>query len=580
MISLASLTIFVVPLIALLISHDAIVGEIERGTMTLLLSYPIRRRQVLLGKFLGHLAILAFATCVGYGLAALALVAMLGGIGGESWTAFATMTASSVLLGAVFVAIGYLVSALARDRGTAAGIAIGIWLVFVVIYDMALLGILVADQGHYVSGSALNALLLFNPTDAYRILNLSGSTEIAAASGMAGSVQSVALAPMALIAALDATAEADGACRTRLLAEGTVKPHLKIGLLASLLVLGACQRAPEPPPAPFAMTEEVMGRYCGMNILEHAGPKGQVILARYDEPIWFSSARDTIAAFASSIVIPSSKWLFTSLPGRQAGRSPVRTTGLMPARPSSSSAAIAKAAWERPKPCRFRRKRRRGPSPATMAAGWSASTPFRATTYWTSRTAAAIRRSSPPGRSIDMISETMTRRRMIAISAAAAGMALLPPHGKAAQEGVTWQGEAMGAQASLVIHHPDRAMALKLTNDVVAEVRRLERIFSLYMDDSDLTRLNRQRFLIAPPRELVDILRQSREVWTLTGGAFDPTVQPLWDAYRRHFSTSGAAEAGPSAQIVRECVGRGGLDRVACIDQPDRPVGARRGTDA
>ncbi|KQU97111.1 hypothetical protein ASD99_15640 [Mesorhizobium sp. Root695] len=203
-ISLASLTIFVVPLIALLISHDAIVGEIERGTMTLLLSYPVRRRQVLLGKFLGHLGILAFATCVGYGLAALALAATDKGIGGESWTAFATMTASSVLLGAVFVAIGYLVSALARDRGTAAGIAIGIWLVFVVIYDMALLGILVADQGHHVSGGALNALLLFNPTDAYRILNLSGSNEIAAASGMAGSVQSVALAPLALIAALAA----------------------------------------------------------------------------------------------------------------------------------------------------------------------------------------------------------------------------------------------------------------------------------------------------------------------------------------------------------------------------------------
>lgn len=115
---------------------------------------------------------------------------------------------------------------------------------------------------------------------------------------------------------------------------------------------------------------------------------------------------------------------------------------------------------------------------------------------------------------------------MIAISAAAAGMALLPPRCKAAQEAVTWQSKAMGAQASLVIHHPDRAMALKLTNDVVAEVRRLERIFSLYMDDSDLTRLNRQRFLIAPPRELVDILRQSREVWTLTAGAFDPTLRP------------------------------------------------------
>jgi Cu-processing system permease protein len=204
-ISLASLTIFIVPLIALLISHDAIVGEIERGTMTLLLSYPVRRRQVLVGKFLGHLAILAFATCVGYGLAAIALL-VTGKvmIGAGDWAACMTMTASSVLLGAVFVAIGYLVSALVADRATAGGIAIGIWLIFVVLYDMALLGLLVADQGRAVSGGTLDALLLFNPTDAYRLFNLAGSGNIAAASGMAGAVQTAALAPAALLAALAA----------------------------------------------------------------------------------------------------------------------------------------------------------------------------------------------------------------------------------------------------------------------------------------------------------------------------------------------------------------------------------------
>ncbi len=203
-ISLASLTIFIVPLIALLISHDAIVGEIERGTMTLLLSYPVRRRQVLFGKFTGHLAILAFATCVGYGLAAIALLATGKAVGAESWAAFMAMTASSVLLGAVFVAIGYLVSALVADRATAGGIAIGIWLIFVVLYDMVLLGLLVADQGRMISGGTLDALLLFNPTDAYRLLNLSGSGDIAAASGMAGAVQTAALTPAVLLAALAA----------------------------------------------------------------------------------------------------------------------------------------------------------------------------------------------------------------------------------------------------------------------------------------------------------------------------------------------------------------------------------------
>jgi len=169
-----------------------------------------------------------------------------------------------------------------------------------------------------------------------------------------------------------------------------------------------------------------------------------------------------------------------------------------------------------------------------------------------------------------MISAPMTRRRLIGISAAAAGMALLPPHGRAAPApaAVTWEGEAMGAQASLVIHHPDRARAERLVQATVAEVRRLERIFSLYRDDSDLTLLNRQGFLVMPPQEMVDILRQSRAAWERTGGAFDPTVQPLWDAYRRHFAAPGASEAGPAAEVVRVALAGVGLDRVAC--SPDR----------
>jgi Cu-processing system permease protein len=201
-VSLSSLTIFLLPLIALLISHDAIVGEMERGTMLLLLSYPVARWQVLIGKFVGHLAILAFATLLGYGAAAGALVTTGAEIDAESWTAFASMIGSSVLLGAVFIAVGYLVSALVRDRGTAGGIAIGIWLMFVLIYDMALLGLLVVDQGQNVSGGVLNALLLLNPTDIYRILNLSGFANVSALSGMAGIAGNATLSATVLISAL------------------------------------------------------------------------------------------------------------------------------------------------------------------------------------------------------------------------------------------------------------------------------------------------------------------------------------------------------------------------------------------
>ena len=143
-VSLSSLSIFLIPLIAMLLSYDAIVGEIERGTMSLLLSYPVHRWQVLVGKFLGHALILSLSTVVGYGLAGVTLQVAHGGLDFSVWTPFLAMMGASVLLGASFLSMGYFISTLVRERATAAGLAIGIWLFFVVIYDMALLGILVA----------------------------------------------------------------------------------------------------------------------------------------------------------------------------------------------------------------------------------------------------------------------------------------------------------------------------------------------------------------------------------------------------------------------------------------------------
>lgn len=201
-VSLTSLTIFVVPLVALLISHDAIVGEMERGTMLLLLSYPVSRLQVLLGKFLGHLAVLSFATILGYGAAAFALAVSGAAITAASWVAFTSMILTSILLGAVFIALGYLISALVREGATAAGVAIGIWLMLVVLFDMALLGALVVDQGKTISSAVLSTLLLFNPTDIYRLFNLAGAENISVLSNMSGIAVSARLSPLALLMAL------------------------------------------------------------------------------------------------------------------------------------------------------------------------------------------------------------------------------------------------------------------------------------------------------------------------------------------------------------------------------------------
>lgn len=185
-VSLSSLSIFLVPLIAMLLAYDAIVGEVDRGTMALLLSYPVSRWQIVVGKFIGHLVILTLAITVGYGAAGIALQAAHGSADLSAWEPFLFLIIASVLLGASFLAMGYLISAVVRERATAAGIAIGVWLFFVVIYDMALLGVLVADQGRTVTATLLNTVLLFNPSDVYRLLNLTGYENISMYSGMAG----------------------------------------------------------------------------------------------------------------------------------------------------------------------------------------------------------------------------------------------------------------------------------------------------------------------------------------------------------------------------------------------------------
>ncbi|GAA3981082.1 ABC transporter permease [Comamonas faecalis] len=200
-VSLSSLSIFLVPLIALLLSYDAIVGEIDRGTMALLLSYPVSRAQVLTGKFCGHLVVLSLAIVGGYGAAGILLQLWHGGLDVSGWTPFLLLIGASILLGAGFLALGYLISALVSDRVTAAGIAVGVWLFLVVIFDMGLIGLLVVDQGRVVTAQMLNVILLFNPTDVYRLLNLTGHENIAMFSGMAGLTDKATLPTAALLLA-------------------------------------------------------------------------------------------------------------------------------------------------------------------------------------------------------------------------------------------------------------------------------------------------------------------------------------------------------------------------------------------
>ena len=173
-VSLASLAVFIIPLISLLLSYDAVVGEDEDGTLLLLLTYPISRMQLLLGKLLGHTLILGIATLAGFGMAALTIVLFAEGVDSVKLSiAFMRFILSAVMLGGVFICIAYLISVLVSEKSKAAGLALISWFLFVLVFDFSLLGLLVATKGQ-ISPEIFPYLLLLNPSDIFRLINLIG----------------------------------------------------------------------------------------------------------------------------------------------------------------------------------------------------------------------------------------------------------------------------------------------------------------------------------------------------------------------------------------------------------------------
>ncbi|UCI22942.1 FAD:protein FMN transferase (plasmid) [Mesorhizobium sp. B2-1-8] len=167
-----------------------------------------------------------------------------------------------------------------------------------------------------------------------------------------------------------------------------------------------------------------------------------------------------------------------------------------------------------------------------------------------------------------MLASQITRRRFIHISGAVTGLGLaalgtgFARPGQASPLFHEWRGVALGADASLQLYHPDAAEAERLIADAVAEVHRLERVFSLYDDTSALSRLNRDGELADPPQELVELLGTTERYARATDGAFDPTVQPLWTLYAKHFSVENADPNGPSLADIRGAAAKCGYQQV------------------
>jgi len=133
-----------IPIIALMLSYATIVGEREKGSLSLLLSYPIKREEIIIGKFLGLSSVLAIAIFIGFGISGIIIGINVKDV---QWGDYLVFILSSILFGVVYIALAIFFSSVLKKRSTAIGAAIFIWFLFAMIWNIILFGILVSNYG-------------------------------------------------------------------------------------------------------------------------------------------------------------------------------------------------------------------------------------------------------------------------------------------------------------------------------------------------------------------------------------------------------------------------------------------------
>jgi Cu-processing system permease protein len=162
--SLLNLSLFLVPLAALLLGVTSVAGGAE--SLSLLLAQPVTRGEVLAGKFLGLGAALSVAQAVGFGGGGLVVA---WNAGSAQAPGFIALTILSIALGWLSLSAALLVSAIWPDRLKAMSAALSLWLLMVVAYDLAVLGATALLRGVPLQAILLPALLV-NPVDLVRVL--------------------------------------------------------------------------------------------------------------------------------------------------------------------------------------------------------------------------------------------------------------------------------------------------------------------------------------------------------------------------------------------------------------------------
>jgi len=141
--ALMSISVMLVPIIAIMLGYATISGEAESGALSIVLTCPVSRVEVLLGKFLGLGSVICFSVFAGFGSSGLIIAATAGSAQWDGYLAFMLLT---MLLGMLYLSLSICFSSILKRRVTS--LAAGVVIFFLgMILGMIMMGIYMSTGG-------------------------------------------------------------------------------------------------------------------------------------------------------------------------------------------------------------------------------------------------------------------------------------------------------------------------------------------------------------------------------------------------------------------------------------------------
>lgn len=119
---------------------------------------------------------------------------------------------------------------------------------------------------------------------------------------------------------------------------------------------------------------------------------------------------------------------------------------------------------------------------------------------------------------------------------------------------------AMGTAVSMTLIHPSRDKAEEAMSCAYKEIDRLTRLMSRFDGTTAVGRLNSEGLLKDVPPEVTAVVARALDYYRLSRGAFDITVKPLVDLFKKNFS--GGKIMLPVRKDLEQAISLVGSDKI------------------